>query len=162
MFFILPPLHTKRLLAAAGSGECHTCHLAAASFPCPLPSHPPQNGRAGYGLAAYPQTATLLYDPDQPPGSRFTVAAVARIARLYHSTACFGITGLIVVAGSDDGNGYYGAVRGEGSAGRGQALGQGQGWGLAGVGRAGGLVAGQGRGGWEQRLQEEHGSDAWQ
>jgi hypothetical protein len=58
-------------------------------------------GVAGFGLATGPNLNALIYNPEKPLGSRFTVAANTTIARLYHSEAITLLDGRVLISGSD-------------------------------------------------------------
>ncbi|KAF2674875.1 galactose oxidase [Microthyrium microscopicum] len=57
-------------------------------------------GGQGFGEATNPTLESLIYDPNQPLGSRWTTGAVSEIPRLYHSVSLMLPDGAILVAGS--------------------------------------------------------------
>lgn len=65
-----------------------------------------RTGAAGWGNAANPNFAPLLYRPSNAAGSRFYVLAATTIPRLYHSTANVLPDGRILVGGSNPNIGY--------------------------------------------------------
>lgn len=58
-------------------------------------------GAQGFGIADKPAFTSLLYDPAQPLGKRFTTAATTNIPRMYHSVALMLMDGSILVTGSN-------------------------------------------------------------
>ncbi|XP_058215384.1 aldehyde oxidase GLOX-like [Rhododendron vialii] len=60
-----------------------------------------QAGSQGYGLATNPCLNPVLYQPDQPEGSRFMTLNPGSIPRLYHSTANLLPDGRVLLAGSN-------------------------------------------------------------
>ncbi|KAH8690537.1 glyoxal oxidase N-terminus-domain-containing protein [Talaromyces proteolyticus] len=60
-----------------------------------------RQGAQGFGTAKKPCFDALLYDPDQPRGSRWTIAGTSKIPRMYHSVALLLLDGTIMVAGSN-------------------------------------------------------------
>ncbi|GLC39126.1 hypothetical protein PLESTM_000842400 [Pleodorina starrii] len=66
-----------------------------------------QTGRAGLKtglnnyLAERPAANSIMYDPEAPAGSRFTLTAHIGYAKMYHSAACLDLSGDIFVAGCD-------------------------------------------------------------
>ncbi|KAI8556713.1 hypothetical protein RHMOL_Rhmol05G0275600 [Rhododendron molle] len=60
-----------------------------------------QAGSQGYGMANNPCLNPVLYQPDQPAGSRFTILNPTTIPRMYHSTANLLPDGRILIAGSN-------------------------------------------------------------
>lgn len=58
-------------------------------------------GAQGFGFASHPAYEVLIYNADQPLGSRFTTGATSSIARMYHSVALLLLDGTIMVAGSN-------------------------------------------------------------
>ncbi|XP_058215512.1 aldehyde oxidase GLOX-like [Rhododendron vialii] len=60
-----------------------------------------QAGSQGYGLATNPCLNPVLYQHDQPEGSRFMTLTPSSIPRLYHSTANLLPDGRVLLAGSN-------------------------------------------------------------
>jgi hypothetical protein len=60
-----------------------------------------QRGQAGFALADFPNLNAVLYDPQQPVGSRFTVMANTTVARMYHSESILLNDGRVLISGSD-------------------------------------------------------------
>ncbi|KAL2210725.1 hypothetical protein CC79DRAFT_527896 [Sarocladium strictum] len=60
-----------------------------------------QVGRGGFGLADDENLNAVMYDPEQPIGSRMTVLANTTIARLYHSEGVLLSDGKVLISGSD-------------------------------------------------------------
>lgn len=58
-------------------------------------------GAQGFGLAADPVLAALLYEPSKRLGERWTTLASSEIPRLYHSVALLLLDGTLLVAGSN-------------------------------------------------------------
>ena len=58
-------------------------------------------GAQGFGEATKPTLDALIYDPNQPLGSRWTTAGSSTIARLYHSVTVMLLDGTVMVAGSN-------------------------------------------------------------
>jgi hypothetical protein len=58
-------------------------------------------GAQGFGEATSPTYKSLIYDPNQPLGSRWTTGASSTIARLYHSVSTMLLDGTILVTGSN-------------------------------------------------------------
>ncbi|KAH7166532.1 glyoxal oxidase N-terminus-domain-containing protein [Dactylonectria macrodidyma] len=58
-------------------------------------------GRGGFGLADDPNLNAVMYDPEQPFGSRMTVLANTTIARLYHSEGVLLSDAKVLISGSD-------------------------------------------------------------
>jgi hypothetical protein len=58
-------------------------------------------GGQGFGVATDPTLESLIYDPTQPLGSRWTTGASSTIARLYHSVSTMLLDGTILVTGSN-------------------------------------------------------------
>ncbi|RKO85116.1 glyoxal oxidase N-terminus-domain-containing protein, partial [Blyttiomyces helicus] len=60
-----------------------------------------RKGSGGGFMADDPAFTPLIYNPDAPAGSRFTIMPASTIPRLYHSVAVLLPTGEIMVAGSN-------------------------------------------------------------
>lgn len=58
-------------------------------------------GNAGFGLGNDPNYGAVLYTPDAPLGSRFTIFNTTIVARMYHSEATLLPDGRVLVTGSD-------------------------------------------------------------
>jgi Glyoxal oxidase N-terminus/Domain of unknown function (DUF1929) len=58
-------------------------------------------GAEGFGEATNPTYEALIYNPNQPLGSRWTVGASSTVGRLYHSVSIMLLDGTIMVAGSN-------------------------------------------------------------
>ncbi|GKB82923.1 aldehyde oxidase GLOX [Tanacetum coccineum] len=65
-----------------------------------------QAGSQGFELASKPCLSPVLYQPDEPVGSRFMTLAPSSVPRMYHSTANLLPDGRILVAGSNT-HAYY-------------------------------------------------------
>lgn len=59
------------------------------------------HGVAGFGLAEDPNLTAVLYSPDEPKGSRFSILNSTIVARMYHSEAALLVDGRVLVSGSD-------------------------------------------------------------
>ncbi|KAI8556741.1 hypothetical protein RHMOL_Rhmol05G0278200 [Rhododendron molle] len=70
-----------------------------------------QAGSQGFGLATNPCLTPVLYQPNLPLGSRFTMLNPGTVPRLYHSTANLLPDGRILLAGSN--SHYYYSFDGE-------------------------------------------------
>lgn len=66
-----------------------------------------QQGVAGFGLATDPNLNAIMYDPEQPVGSRFSILGSTNIARMYHSEAILLQDGRVLVSGSDPEDNRY-------------------------------------------------------
>jgi hypothetical protein len=60
-----------------------------------------KGGVAGFRLASDPNLSALLYDPDQPVGSRISILNSTTIPRMYHSEATLLPDGRVLISGSD-------------------------------------------------------------
>jgi hypothetical protein len=58
-------------------------------------------GAQGFGLAKQPILDAWMYDPEQPRGSRWTIAGTSKIPRMYHSVALLLLDGTVMVTGSN-------------------------------------------------------------
>lgn len=58
-------------------------------------------GAQGFGVADKPAFTSLLYDPAQPLGQRFTTAATSTIPRMYHSVSIMLEDATVLIAGSN-------------------------------------------------------------
>ncbi|KAG0457333.1 hypothetical protein HPP92_022490 [Vanilla planifolia] len=63
-------------------------------------------GTAGWELGSNPVLTPVIYQPDGPPGYRFTLQKPSTIPRLYHSTAIMLRDGRVLVGGSNPHVGY--------------------------------------------------------
>ncbi|KAG2484185.1 hypothetical protein HYH03_016997 [Edaphochlamys debaryana] len=61
----------------------------------------------GVAKANEPNMWPVLYDPEAPQGSRFTVLSRTRIPRMYHSTVCLTTDGALLVSGCDRCDRYW-------------------------------------------------------
>ena len=58
-------------------------------------------GAQGFGIATNPTLESLIYDPNQPLGARWSTGAASTIGRLYHSVSTLLLDGTVLVAGSN-------------------------------------------------------------
>ncbi|KAI3775924.1 hypothetical protein L1987_45684 [Smallanthus sonchifolius] len=65
-----------------------------------------QAGSQGFEMASKPCLYPVLYKPDEPVGSRFTILNPGKVPRLYHSTANLLPDGRVLLAGSNP-HSYY-------------------------------------------------------
>ncbi|KAG6535521.1 aldehyde oxidase GLOX-like [Zingiber officinale] len=63
-------------------------------------------GTAGWELAREPVLHPVLYRPDLPEGTRFSVLRESQIPRMYHSTAVLDTHGRVIVGGSNPHSSY--------------------------------------------------------
>ncbi|XP_074566479.1 aldehyde oxidase GLOX-like [Curcuma longa] len=63
-------------------------------------------GTAGWELAREPVLYPVLYQPDLPEGTRFSVLRESQIPRMYHSTAVLDTHGRVLVGGSNPHSSY--------------------------------------------------------
>lgn len=60
-----------------------------------------RRGAQGFGTAQEPCFGALIYDPEQPSGSRWSHEGTSNIPRLYHSVALLLLDGTVMIAGSN-------------------------------------------------------------
>ncbi|GLC36639.1 hypothetical protein PLESTM_000483800 [Pleodorina starrii] len=58
-------------------------------------------GPKGVYMSTHPAFQDLMYDPDAPTGSRYTLTATLDIVHMYHASSCLDLSGKVITSGCE-------------------------------------------------------------